>query len=122
MTTQEIANRLVELCRQGQFEQAIQELYSPEIVSIEPSGAPMERVQGFEQLAEKAKAFGDMVEETHGMEVSDPVVADNFFTCAMIMDVTFKGAPRNKIEEICLYQVKDGKVVLEQFFFTPMQG
>ncbi|MDW3197292.1 MAG: nuclear transport factor 2 family protein [Cytophagales bacterium] len=122
MSTQEIANRLVALCREGKFEQAIQELYAPEIVSVEPVGAPVERVQGFEALAEKAKAFGEMIAETHGSSVSDPIVADNFFSCSMTMDVTFKDGPRVNMEEICLYQVKDGKVIKEEFFFTPMQG
>ncbi len=122
MTTQEIADRLVELCRKEQFEQAIEELYSPEIVRVEPAGTPKERVQGLEALAEKTKAFGDMIAETHGSTVSDPIVADNFFSCAMTMEVTFKNGPRVNMEEICLYQVKDGKVIKEEFFFTPMPG
>ena len=122
MTTQEIANRLVALCHEGKYEQAIQELYSPEIVSVEPAGSPAERVQGFEALAEKAKVFQGMIAETHGTTVSEPLVADNFFSCSMSMDVTFKEGPRVNMEEICVYQVKDGKVILEQFFFTPAPG
>ncbi|MEM7382685.1 MAG: SnoaL-like domain-containing protein [Bacteroidota bacterium] len=38
----------------------------------------------------------------------------------MEMDVTFKGAPRTKMSEICLYKVENGKIVWEEFFFTPM--
>jgi hypothetical protein len=60
-----------------------------------------------------------MLEEFHGMEVSEPIVADNFFSCSMKMDVTFKGGPRTTMEEICLYQVVDGKISQEEFFFTP---
>ena len=63
-----------------------------------------------------------MVEAFHGMEVSDHFVADQFFSCSMKMDVTFKGAPRSTMEEICLYQVDNGKIIREEFFFTPMQG
>ena len=40
MTTQEIANRLVELCRAGQFETAQKELFATDIVSIEPFASP----------------------------------------------------------------------------------
>lgn len=36
MTTQEVANRYYELAQQGQNEKIIDELYSPNIVSIEP--------------------------------------------------------------------------------------
>ena len=38
LTTQEVANRLVSLCREGKFVDAIQELYAPLVVSIEPDG------------------------------------------------------------------------------------
>lgn len=122
MTTQEVANKLVEYCRKGDFDGAIQELYAPGIVSIEPAGSPTERVEGIEAVIQKGKQFTEMMEQVHSTEVSEPVVAENFFSCSMIMDVTFKGAPGpTKMEEICLYQVQDGKVVQEQFFYTPQQ-
>lgn len=119
MNTQEVANKLVEYCRKGEFENAMKELYGHDIVSVEPKGSPTERVEGIEAVVQKGIQFSENVEEMHGMEVSDPTVADNFFTIKMTMDVTFKGAPRMTMEEICLYQVKDGKVVYEQFFYTP---
>ena len=39
MSIQEVANTLVQLCSAGKFHEAIDELYSPDIVSIE-AGAP----------------------------------------------------------------------------------
>ncbi len=119
MTTQEVADKLVAYCRTGQFEAAMKELYAPNIVSIEPKGAPMERVEGFQAVVEKAEFFNNMVEEFHGNEVSDPLVADNFFSCRMKMDATFKQGGRETMEEICLYQVEDGKITQEEFFYTP---
>lgn len=120
MTTQEVANTLVDYCKQGKFNEAINELYSNDIVSIEPDGAPAKEVRGLESVLQKTEQFNNMVEEMHGMEISGPLVADKFFTCAMKMDITFKGAPRSTMEEICLYQVENGKIVREEFFFTPM--
>lgn len=120
MTTQEVANKLVGYCRKGQFAEATDELYHNDIVSLEPEGSPAVETQGLEAVKQKAEHFNHMVEEMHGMEISDPLVADNFFSCTMKMDVTFKGAPRNTIEEVCVYQVQDGKIVKEEFFFTPM--
>lgn len=122
MTTTEVANKLVGFCRQGQFEEAMKELYSNDIVSVEPDGAPVKEVRGMEGVIQKAQHFNGMVETFHGMEVSDPVIADQYFSCAMKMDVTFKGAPRSSMEEICLYKVNDGKIVREEFFFKPMAG
>ena len=46
MNTQEVANRLVELCRQGKNEDAINELYADNIISREPAGTPMEHTEG----------------------------------------------------------------------------
>ena len=119
MTTQEVATKLVGFCREGQFENAMKELYSPMIVSVEPEGAPVKEVRGIEAVVEKSKGFNEMVESYHGMEGSDPVGSENSFSCAMKMDVTLKGAPRMVMEEVCLYQVKDGKIVREEFFYTP---
>ncbi len=120
MTTQEIANRLVELCRQGQYEAAQTELYADNAISIESPGNPgPERVESLEAIIQKGKQFQEMTEEFYGGSVSDPVVADNFFSCAMMIDSKMKGMPRMKMEEICLYEVKDGKIVREQFFYTP---
>lgn len=119
MNTNEVAQKLVELCRKGQYTEAQAELYSPDVVSIEPAGSPMERAEGMEAIKAKAQQWENMVEEVHSNEISEPVVAENFFSFAMKSVVTFKGMRKQTIEEICVYEVKDGKVVKEQFFFTP---
>jgi len=43
--------------------------------------------------------------------------AGNFFACAMGFDATMKDRGRTKMEEIALYEVKDGKIISEQFFY-----
>ncbi len=121
MSTKEIAEKLVASCRAGDFVSPYQELYSPEIVSIEPDGMPNVYVKGFDAIMAKGETFQEMIEKNHGGSVSDPVVADNFFSCSMTMDVTFKGKPRMLVSEICVYEVQNGKIVKEQFFFTPMK-
>ena len=118
MSTQEIANRLVELCRQGQYSQAYQELFADNAVAIEPEGAPVQKTEGLQALLGKAAQFAEMTEEFFGNEVSDPVVADNYFAVRMWIDSKMKGQPRMSMDELCLYQVKDGKIVQEQFFYT----
>ena len=94
------------------------ELYADDVMSIEPEGAPgLRTVQGKQALKEKAKQFQDMIEEMHGGWCSEVLVGGDYLTCAMGMDVTMKGMGRVKMEEVCVYKVKDGKVVSEQFFF-----
>ena len=118
-TTKDVADYLVSKLRQGDFESPVKELYHQNIVSVEPKGSPLELCEGLEAVLEKEKGFNDMVEEFHGLEVSDPVVADNFFSVSLKMDITMKGAPRGSMEEVALYQVNDGKIIREEFFFTP---
>lgn len=121
MTTNEVANRLVELCRGFQFETAMNELYADNIVSVEPDGAPVKVVEGLDAVKMKGQQFQEMCEEMHGMEVTEPVVAKDHFSVAMKMDVTFKGGMRTVMDEIALYQVENGKIIREEFFFVPMQ-
>ncbi len=116
MSTQEVANRLVELCRQGKNGQAYQELYSPDIVSIEAAGEPRE-AKGMQAVQAKGEYF-EKTTEVHSMEVSDPLVAANHFTVTMKMDSTNKETgERGMMEEICVYQVNEGKIAREQFFY-----
>jgi len=116
MTTQEIANRLVELCRQGQNHQAIQELYAPGIHSIEAAGEPRE-AHGLDAVLQKAQYFAETM-EVHDMQISDPLVGSNHFAVTMYMDATSKPTgQREAMTEVCVYEAKDGKIVREQFFY-----
>lgn len=121
MTTKEIADRLVALCREGKYDEVYTELFSPEIESIEPEGSTWPKAKGFDELKEKGKRWEEMLEEYLGGEISDPIVAGDFFSCTMKSKVKFKGIPEPiDMDEVCVYRVEDGKVVLEQFFYTPM--
>lgn len=118
MTTQEIASRMSELFKENKWDQVQEELYAADCESIEPPHAQgLQTVKGLEAIREKGKMFQSMIEEMHGGWVSDLIVGGNYITCAMGMDVTMKGMGRIKMDEVAVYQVKDGKVVKEQFFF-----
>jgi ketosteroid isomerase-like protein len=118
MNTQQVAEKLVQLCREGKNMDAINELYGDNIVSLEAKGSPMERTEGKEAVIGKSQYWYSTVEEIHGGEVSEPIVSGNFFTVSMHMDVTYKEGGRMPMHEIAVYEVKDGKVVAEQFFYN----
>ena len=63
MNTQQIATRLTELCRQGQFEAAQKELFAEDAVSIEPHETPdfPKETKGLRAIIEKGHKFGSMV-------------------------------------------------------------
>ena len=120
MNTQQVANRLVELCRRGEFSKAHDELYAQDAVSIEPEGAPggaLGNVRGLDAIREKGKSFDQTYEKIHGITVSDPLVSGEFFSLVMGLDATWKQGGRYAMEEICVYRVRNGKIVLEQFFY-----
>lgn len=123
MNTQEIANRLVELIREGDYETAHSELYSKDIISIEnpvDQSGDMKymEVAGMQAVKEKGKQWEDGIEELFGQGASDPVVAPNAFAISMYFDAKLKGSPeRVKMEEIAVYSVKDGKIVREEFIY-----
>lgn len=117
MKTEEIAKRLVAYCREAKWEAAQRELYAENVVSIEPFETPMfpKETRGLAAIVEKGKKFDSMVEKMHSVTFSDPLVAGSSFACAATMDVTMKGEGRMQMSELCVYEVKDGKIVSEQF-------
>jgi len=117
MTTKEIAERLVALCRQGNFEAAQRELYAADAINIEPYGTATfaKETKGLSAILEKGQRFAAMLEQVHSISVSDPLVAGSWFTCALQLDLTMKGHGRMSLNELCIYEVKDGKIISEQF-------
>ena len=118
MTTQEIANRLVELSRKGEWETAQKELFADDAISIEPYATPAfdKETKGLQAIIEKGNKFESMVQELHSVSASDPLIAGNAFACSLTMDITMKNQPRATWVELCVYTVKDGKIISEQFF------
>ncbi len=118
MNTQELANKLVQFCREGKNLDALNELYSDGVVSKEPKGSHAELVEGKEAVIAKNQQWYNMVEEIHSAVISDPIVTGNFFACTMEMDVTYKQQGRMTMNEVAVYEVKDGKIVADQFFYN----
>ena len=118
METKEVAEKLVQYCREGKNADAINELYAENVVSLEPKGWPTERVEGKSAVIEKNNNWFASVEEIHSAEVSDPIWTNDHFTCKFNFDITFKEQGRNKMEEVAVYKVNEGKIVEEQFFYN----
>ena len=108
----------MELCRQGQYETAQKELYAKDVISIEPQASPAfeKETKGLPAIIEKGHKFDEMTEKVYATTASDPLVVGNTIAFTLGIDITMKGATRSKMEELCVYQVKDGKIISEQFF------
>jgi ketosteroid isomerase-like protein len=115
-----VAEELVTLCRAGRNMDAMDSLYSPDIVNVESMGnAQMPREQkGLDAVRKSAKFWADN-NEVHSAEVDGPFLGDgDRFAVYFNYDITSKPTnKRVKMEEMALYTVKDGKIARAQFFY-----
>jgi ketosteroid isomerase-like protein len=120
MTTQEVANKLVKLCSEAKFQEAMEALYSPDIVSMEAGAPPGGSREAKGIAAVKAKGEWWVANhEVHSAKVEGPLVAGSHFSVVFKLDVTFKPEGRRfTMEEVAVYKVKDGKIVYEEFFYN----
>src|ERR1700733_11777491 len=102
MTTQEVADKLAKLCKQGKFQEAMESLYSPDIVSMEAGAPPGQSREAKGIAAVKAKGeWWNANHEVHGVTVEGPIVAGSHFAVVFKLDVTFKPqSKRFKMEEV----------------------
>jgi hypothetical protein len=118
MTTIQVANQLVQLCRNGKIEEAKLELFTEETMSIEPAeGLLPKHTKGLAAIQQKAILFISMVEQFYGSTITEPIVAGDYFTLGWTTDLQMKGQERQTNTEICLYKVQHGKIIMEQFFY-----
>ncbi len=116
MSITDIANGLVELCKEGKFEEAINAYYAESIVSVEPMGDPA-TVAGIDAVRAKMDYFHETM-EVHGLEVFGPYVNGNQFAVRFLLDATNKAAgKRMTMDEIAIYTIEGEKIVHEVFLF-----
>ena len=119
MTAHEVGQKLVDLCKQGKAMEAIETLYSKDIVSVEamtPPGGSRETA-GLDGVMGKSKWWMDN-HEVHSAKYEGPIAADAHFCVRMTYDITNKPSGRRMtMDELGVYQVKDGKIIREEFFY-----
>lgn len=122
MDAKTLGKKLVELCQQGKNRQAMEELYSPDIISVEAYGdaAMPAEMKGLNAVRGKSD-WWYANHEIHSGEARGPFPHGDRFAVWFKYDVTVKGGPmagrRMTIEEVALYTVAGGKIVREEFFY-----
>ena len=126
-----VARRLVELVRSGDRSSPYEDLYAPDVVSIEPEfglGVPWAKdesdrsvlgprvSEGIEAVLHK----GDLWEsafETRRVEVEAPFVDGDKFAVVYTLDLAHRGTGETaEVRELALYTVREGRIVREEFF------
>lgn len=118
MTTQEVASRFNELAQQEKWFEIQDELFADNVRSIDPPNSPyFGYAEGKNPVRKKGEDFVKRIEAVHRRYTTEPVVGGNHFAVGREVDITVQGFGRIQINEVMLYEVKDGQIVLEQFFY-----
>jgi exopolysaccharide biosynthesis protein len=118
MTTREVASRFNELAKQEKWFEIQDEFFSDNVKSIDPPNSPyFGYAEGKTPVRKKGEEFVKRIEAVHRMFTSEPVVGGNHFAVGREMDITVQGFGRVQINQVMLYEVKDGQIVSEQFFY-----
>ena len=120
MTTGEVAKKLVEFCNKGENHKAMEQLYSPNIVSVEAMemhGMPRE-IKGIDAVKKKSEWWINN-HVVHSAKCLGPYVAVDKFSVIFEYDVTHKPtAKRMKMNEVAVFTVANGKIVHEEFLYA----
>lgn len=122
MSTQEVAERVVELVRQQAWYKALDTLYDKDIVSVEASASEGESAEkrGIDQVRGKIDWWLNAM-EVHSFTAKGPFVAHDRFVVQYDADVTEKNSKKRfQLSEVGVYTVKNGKIVREEFL--PFSG
>ena len=117
MSTQEVAEKVVELVRQQAWYKALDTLYDKDIVSVEASASEGESAEkrGIDQVRGKIDWWLNAM-EVHSFTAKGPFVAHDRFVVQYDADVTEKTSKKRfQLSEVGVYTVKNGKIVREEF-------
>jgi hypothetical protein len=118
MTTQEVAERYNVLAQQEQWFEIQDELFAADVRSIDPPSSPyFGYAEGKAAVRRKGEEFVSRIEAAHATHTGEPIVSGNHFAVARSVDITVRPHGRIQINQIMMYEVKNGEIILEQFFY-----
>jgi hypothetical protein len=118
MTTEEVAARFHELAQQEKWFDIQDEFFSDDVKSIDPPGSRyFQYAEGKAAVRRKGEEFVKGIEGVNKLSTSAPIVAANHFAVLREKDFNHKDHGRVYIKQVMLYEVRDGKIISEQFFY-----
>ena len=118
MTTGQVAARFAELAREESWFEIQDELFADNVKSIEPPGSPwLGNAEGKSAVRKKAADWVQRITAAYKQQTTEPIVGEHHFTVGREVDIEVQGLGRVQINQLMLYEVKDGRIVSEQFFY-----
>ncbi len=119
MNYKEKAKDIYDQLQQGKLLDAFDQYYGKDIVMTEPRGTR----KGKAECREYEEQFLDSIEEFHSLEIVN--LASNeeegVTFIESVMDVTFKGGQRAKMEQVAVQRWKGNHIVHERFYYNNEQ-
>lgn len=117
-TTHEVAARFNELAQAEKWFEIQDELFADNVRSIEPVNSPwLKNAEGKSMVRKKGEDWVKRIEAGHRTHTTAPVVGGNHFSVGREVDITVQGLGRIQINQVMIYEVKGGQIILEQFFY-----
>jgi hypothetical protein len=118
MTTQEVAARFHELAQKEQWFEIQNEFFSDDVTSTDPAHSPyMGYAEGKQAVRKKGEDFVARIEAFYGAMTTAPMVCGNHFSVGREIDIAVRPHGRIQIKQIMLYEVRNGRIVSERFFY-----
>jgi hypothetical protein len=117
MSTEQVAQKVVELVRKQAWHEALDTLYDKDIVSVEAqtSDGSSPETRGMDGVRGKIDWWVDAM-EVHSFKANGPFVAHDRFVVQYDADVTDKNSKKRfQLSEVGVYTVKNGKIIREEF-------
>ncbi len=118
-----VGTELVSMYREGKTHiEVVQKLFSNNVVSVEAiqGSGPAREISGMDAVIDKAKWWANN-NVVHSAEYKGPYPhGDNKFALFFNLDLTNKqmNNTRLQLEEVAVYEVSEGKVVHEEYFYN----
>lgn len=105
-------NRLV---LEGRILEAFETFYADDVVMQENAATP---VVGKTDNRERERQFVESIEQFHGAQLLGTASQDDRSYSEWLLDLTFKGGVRVRLEQVAVRHWRDGQVVRERFYYN----
>jgi hypothetical protein len=117
-TIHEVAARFNELAKQEKWFEIQDELFAEDVRSVEPANSVyLKDAQGKGNVRKKGEDWISRIQAGHRVHTTEPVVGGNHFAVGREVDITVEGHGRIQLNQVMVYEVENGKIILEQFFY-----
>jgi ketosteroid isomerase-like protein len=99
----------------GKALEAFEKFYADDIEMQENADPPF---KGKDVNRKREQEFFASLEQFHGAEVRSTASGDGVTFSEWLLDVTFKGGQRAKLEQVAVRRWSNGKIVRERFYYN----